>query len=107
MCIVQAEEPLLLNHLKPLLLEILQELAQGHHRVVGIDGDVPGDNVCVHPPLTVKQHKHHLLGAAHMHIGLHRARQALLESLFLLPLGLRFVVGHHHLIHRHSDVVQH
>jgi hypothetical protein len=40
--IVTVEEPLLLNHHRPLLLEMLQELVQDHHGVAGVDGDDPG-----------------------------------------------------------------
>jgi hypothetical protein len=45
--IVPVEEQLLLDHQRPLLLEMLQDLAQNHHGVVGIDDDAPGDNVGV------------------------------------------------------------
>ncbi len=37
-CIVLVEKPGSLNHLRPLCLERLHELAQDYHSVVGIDG---------------------------------------------------------------------
>ncbi len=79
-------EPLLLDHHRPFLHEMLQELAQDNHGLVGIYDDALGDNVSVHQPLTVKKREHHLLGAASCHLGLYRAMLALLDPLFQLLL---------------------
>ncbi len=68
--VVPVQEPFLLDHLRPLLPKMFQKLAQGCHGVVGVDGYIPKDNVRVHQPLTVKKHKHHLLGVARGHFGL-------------------------------------
>ncbi len=56
--------------------------------------------------LLVKNCEQHLLGAAHCYLCLYRAWQALLNPLFWLPLGLRWMVGQHSLVHHHN-VVQH
>ncbi len=54
--VVPLDEPLLLDYLRPLLLAMLQEFAQGHNGVAGIDGEATEDNVHVlyiHLPFTV------------------------------------------------------
>ncbi len=80
--IVPVQEPLLLDHLRPLDPEMLHELVQDDDGQVGVDGDAPGHDVRVREPLLVKKRDQHLLGAARCHLGLNRAWRALLNPLF-------------------------
>jgi hypothetical protein len=57
--------PILINHSRPLFLELLEKVAQGLDNVFSVHRQTLGDNVTVDNSLVVKK-KHHLLCPACM-----------------------------------------
>ncbi len=68
--IVPVEPPFLFNRKRPLLLELLEKVAQGPDNVFAVHRRTLGDNVAVDDVLVVKESLQHLFGPAGMDPGL-------------------------------------
>jgi hypothetical protein len=102
--IVPVEKLFLLDHLRPLLLQMSHELVHGHEDVVRIDSGAPGDDVGVDQPFAVEECQQHLFRPAGVNLCLDRAWQALFNPLFGGLFYLRRMVGNHRLVHRYNSV---
>jgi hypothetical protein len=87
--IVPMEEPFLLNHHRPFLLQMFQEFVKGHHHVIGIDSGAPVYDVGVDEAFAVEKSQYYLFSLTCMDSGLERAWLAFLDPL----LGLFLISG--------------
>jgi hypothetical protein len=90
--IVPVKPSLLLGHSRPLLLEVLQELAHGLDDEVGVNGGTLGNKVYVDEALSVQKHHDYLFGPVGVHSGLYGACLALGGPLLALFFHLQSVI---------------
>ncbi len=79
--IVTVEKPTLLSQHRPLLPKMPHEDVQDLHKVQGVDGGAPGDDVHIDEALAVEEGEQYLFGPARLDLSLYWARLPLQEPL--------------------------
>ncbi len=85
--VIPMEKPPLLHQDRPLLPQVLHEVAQDLHDVRCVGGGTPGDDMQVDEALAVEEGEQHLFGPAGIDLSLYWARLTLLNPM----LGLLFL----------------
>jgi hypothetical protein len=112
--IVPMKPPVPGRHLRPLLPEYLQELAQGLHDVVGVHCGAFELVVGLDEALRIEEGQDHLFGHGRMDFGIYRSRLTLHKPLLALLLSLGRVERNRGLIygddpsqHHHGVAAEH